>query len=310
MELRHLRYFTAVVECKGYREASRQLHIAQAALSQTVSDLEDELGLELFVRREQRIYLTPAGEAFYIEAKRTLRQAEHAVSAARRAAKGKIGSLAIGFIPGATQHFLPQLIHSFKQQNPDIELSLRELTPSAQMEALAKGALDLGFTRELTQDQERVFSSRPLFHVPLVAVLPSSRLVRGEQINILDLAKDRFVLLDRGESPSLFDSILNLCHEAGFAPKFDSHAHLAESMFTLVKAEEGVSIVPAWARVFASEGIQFVRLTPNTVQVELTVAWKTASPSVVLRSFLALLGSHETRIQEATDREIVGAATP
>ena len=50
MELRHLRYFTAVVECKGYREASRRLHIAQPSISQAVSDLEDELGLKLFSR--------------------------------------------------------------------------------------------------------------------------------------------------------------------------------------------------------------------------------------------------------------------
>lgn len=51
MELRHLRYFTAVVQWKGYREASRRLHIAQAAISRTVADLEDELGLKLFSRQ-------------------------------------------------------------------------------------------------------------------------------------------------------------------------------------------------------------------------------------------------------------------
>jgi DNA-binding transcriptional LysR family regulator len=50
MELRHLRYFTAVVQWKGYREASRRLHVAQPAISRTVADLEDELGLKLFSR--------------------------------------------------------------------------------------------------------------------------------------------------------------------------------------------------------------------------------------------------------------------
>jgi DNA-binding transcriptional LysR family regulator len=57
MELRHLRYFTAVVQWKSYREASRRIHVAQPAISQTVLDLEEELGLRLF-SRAKRMELT------------------------------------------------------------------------------------------------------------------------------------------------------------------------------------------------------------------------------------------------------------
>ena len=56
MELRHLRYFAAVVECQGYREASRRVHIAQPSISEAVSDLEDELGLKLFSPPSQRAF--------------------------------------------------------------------------------------------------------------------------------------------------------------------------------------------------------------------------------------------------------------
>jgi DNA-binding transcriptional LysR family regulator len=76
MELRHFRYFTAVVQWKGYREASRRLHIAQPAISQTIADLEQELGLKLFSRAKRSAQLTPEGEVFYAEAVRTLAQAE------------------------------------------------------------------------------------------------------------------------------------------------------------------------------------------------------------------------------------------
>jgi hypothetical protein len=61
MELRHLRYFTAVVECKGYREAPRRLHIAQLSISEAVSDLEHELGLKLFSRTHRAARLRPEG---------------------------------------------------------------------------------------------------------------------------------------------------------------------------------------------------------------------------------------------------------
>ena len=107
MELRHLRYFTAVVQWKSYREASRQIYVAQPAISQTVADLEEELGLKLFERTKRTVQLTPEGEVFYAEAIRTLAQAEVAVNTARRAAKGEIGKLSIGFLGSATCAFLP-----------------------------------------------------------------------------------------------------------------------------------------------------------------------------------------------------------
>ena len=299
MELRHLRYFTAVVEAKGYRNASRRLHVAQPALSQTVTDLEEELDLKLFERVGSQVHLTPAGEAFYQESKRTLAQAELAIMAAKRAEKGQTGTLRIGFIPFATQHFLPDLIRSFKQQNPCIELSILELTPARQLEAFAKDELDLGFTREVGSAHP-AFLSRLLFHVPLIAVLPESRSVINDSIDIKELAKDRFVLLAREESPALFDSIMSLCGDAGFSPRFDSHSHLAESMYMLVKAEEGIAIVPAWTRWFAMEGLQCASLLPDTVQVELVLLHKRDATSLALRSFVQLLETALPGIQEKT----------
>lgn len=98
MELRHLRYFTAVVQWKGYREASRHLYVAQPSISQAVADLEDELGIKLFTRDGRNAKLTAEGQVFYEEALKTLAQAERAITTAQRAAKGEFGKLGIGFM--------------------------------------------------------------------------------------------------------------------------------------------------------------------------------------------------------------------
>src|ERR1700751_222670 len=110
MELRPLRYFTAVVQWKGYREASRHLYIAQPSISEAVSDLESELGIKLFSREGRVARLTPAGQVFYEEAIKTLAQAERSIATAQRAAKGEIGRLGIGFIGFATYPFLSDLL--------------------------------------------------------------------------------------------------------------------------------------------------------------------------------------------------------
>ena len=104
MELRHLRYFTAVVQWKGYREASRHLHITQPSISEAISDLESELGIKLFSRDGRVARLTPEGQVFYEEAIKTLAQAERSIATAQRAAKGEIGRLGIGFIEIGRAH--------------------------------------------------------------------------------------------------------------------------------------------------------------------------------------------------------------
>src|ERR1700726_2661317 len=79
MELRHLRYFTAVAEHLNYSEASRRIHVAQPAIRQTIIDLEEELGVRLLLRDRRRVRLTAAGETFRREALEILRRNEEAV---------------------------------------------------------------------------------------------------------------------------------------------------------------------------------------------------------------------------------------
>jgi DNA-binding transcriptional LysR family regulator len=86
MELRHLRYFTAVAEHLNFSEASRRIHVSQPSISQTVVDLEDELGVRLLFRDRRVVRLTAAGETFRHEALEILRRNEDAIHLTKRAA--------------------------------------------------------------------------------------------------------------------------------------------------------------------------------------------------------------------------------
>lgn len=301
MELRHLRYFTAVVKWNGYREASRRLHIAQPAISQTVRDLEEELGLQLFSRAKRVAQLTPGGELFYAEALRTLAQAEAAINTAKRAAKGEIGQLAIGFLGSATYAFLPELVRKYKGQFPGVRLTLQELTPLQQEVAFDKADIDIGFTRVLTAEQSESFSSRCLYRDPMMAVLPRSRRIETKRVRIADLAKESFVLFHREGSPLLFDTITGTCAKAGFSPRVECEPNLMQTVLSLVEAEQGVAIVPACVRNLRSDGVRFFRLQPDDVRVELVAAWKKENQSVVLRAFLDLLDANAGWIRKKAE---------
>src|SRR2546427_12603853 len=106
MELRHLRYFRAVAESKGFREAARRLHVVQPALSQTVSDLERELGVRLLTRNSRSVRLTSEGEGFLKEAKEILADADRSVGLARGAARGGMGAWSVGLFGSGSAFFL------------------------------------------------------------------------------------------------------------------------------------------------------------------------------------------------------------
>jgi DNA-binding transcriptional LysR family regulator len=301
MELRHLRYFTAVVQWKSYREASRQIHIAQPAISQTIADLEQELGLKLFFRAGRNAQLTPEGEVFHAEAARTLAQADLAIDTARRAARGEIGNLSIAFLGSATYAFLPELLRTFRVEYPGVKLTLQELTPSQQERAFEKGVIDIGFTRTLTAEQSKTLSSQHLYYDPMMAVLPASRDVTAKRVRISDLANESFVLFHREGAPGLFDTITRMCNDAGFSPTVENEPNLMQSVLSLVEAEAGVSIVPACVRNLRSDGVRFYRLEPDNMRVELIAAWKKETTSVVLGAFLDLINANASQIRKKAE---------
>jgi DNA-binding transcriptional LysR family regulator len=304
MELRHLRYFTSVVESKGYREASRRLYIAQPSISEAISDLEYELGLKLFSRANRTARLTREGEIFYADAVRILQQAETAIVTAKRAAQGKIGRLSIGFIGSATLSFLPDLIRRYKLEYPNIKLVLQELYPVELDDALDRGAIDIAITRALSLERSKKFQSRVLLRDPLIAVLPQSRKLKNNKIRLADLANERFVLFHRQGAPGVFDTIVGACRAQGFSPCVENEPNSMQTILSLVEAEEGVAIVPASTSNLRSNGVQFVRLIPDNLYLDLIAAWPVGEGSIVLRSFLDFLNTNAESIRKKAEHDL------
>ena len=273
------------------------MNIAQPALSQAVAELEEELGLKLFNREKRRARLTPEGEVFYAEAMRVLEQADHAMEAARRAARGEIGVLRIGFLGSATASFLPSLIRLYRHRYPGVKLVLDELNPVQQVEAFARAELDIGFTRPLSNDQAAVLEARTLYKEPLLAAMPEHMASKARTIHLAKLEGLPLVLFHRRGAPWLFDSITALCREAGFVPRVEHEANLMQTVLSLVASEAGATVVPACVSNLRADGVVFRRIVPDHVRIELVVTWPRGETSVVRRSFLDLLTSEAATIR-------------
>ena len=148
MELRHLRYFLTVAEQLHFARAAEMLGIAPPTLSVQIQEMERKLQVQLFVRTKRSVALTSAGEAFAEEARGVLAQFEQALHVGRRAGRGELGRVEIGYVGSAMfGGILQQQISAFRRQWPDAEVQAREWQMDRLSEALEEGRVDVAFVR-------------------------------------------------------------------------------------------------------------------------------------------------------------------
>ena len=285
MELRHLRYFVAVAEELHFGRAAARLRLSQPSLSRQVRGLEREIGAPLFSRERRRIALTSAGEAFLEGALRTLADAEQAVGDARRADRGEVGRLSLGYVQSATYGMLPRLAGAFRAECPGVELRARAMTTVGQIAALRDGRLHVGLLRPPVDD--RGLALLTVSRDPLVAVLPEDHaLAAEEQVQLGALADEDFVLYARSDGPGVRDAIVGRCLSEGFAPRIVQEAGDAPAIVALVGAGLGVSLMVAPVPPASGQGVVYRSLQGNSPRWEMALAWRRDDPSAVLRRFL------------------------
>ncbi|MCP8940750.1 LysR family transcriptional regulator [Alsobacter sp. SYSU M60028] len=143
MELRELRYFVQVAELKSFSKASVHLRIAQPALSRQVRKLEEELGVELFVRAGRGLHLTHAGMLLRDHAQALLRQVTQAADDVRAHAGEVTGSITIGVPPSAGEVLIPTVVRRSLQLHPGLRINIVSAFSGDLYEKLLNQELDL-----------------------------------------------------------------------------------------------------------------------------------------------------------------------
>jgi DNA-binding transcriptional LysR family regulator len=285
MEFRHLRYFIAVAENLHFGRAAHQLHISQPPLSQQIREMEEELGVKLFLRTKRRVELTEAGSVFLKEARLILAHTSHAVRSVQRSNRGEIGRLIIGFVMSATCSILPKILRVYRERFPEVELVLEEMTTGQGIDHLKERRLHLCFLRLPVREEELMVET--VLREPLVLALPNGHpLTPRNRISLLLLADEPFVLFPRLHGPSFHDQIVSVCHGAGFSPNVVQEACQMQTILSLVAAGIGVSLIPASVQSLRSEGVQYRPLRERTPDTGLAIAWRRNETSPALERFI------------------------
>jgi DNA-binding transcriptional LysR family regulator len=246
MELRHFRYFVGVAEELHFGRAAERLGISQPPLSQQIRALETELGVELLERTSRRVRLTEAGTVFLAEARKTLAQADHAVATARRADRGEIGELAIGFITSAPlTPLVSTALFDFRQAYPAVHLDLTEMPCALQIERLADRSLDAGFIRGVEPPvlPPSLVGTMVLGEDILVAMRTDHRLASLADLSVVDLLDEAFVLYESKFGSGFNEHLTQLCRQAGFEPRVVQEVGALSTLLGLVAAGFGITVL-------------------------------------------------------------------
>lgn len=291
MELRHLRYFVAVAEELHFGRAAEKLFIAQPPLSQQIQQLERELGVLLFARTSRRVQLTPAGEVFLDEARRTLAGLEAGADAARRAARGETGWLGIGFAASATYDLLPTVLHDFRAAYPEVQLSLRELNAAEQAHALRDKSIHVGLARPAIEGADLV--THAVWEEPFLAALPAAHPRAGERDLALEtLAGEPFVSFPEAPAPSYAQAVRAACEGAGFVPRVVQEVREMQTAIGLVVAGIGITLLPASVSHLHRDGLVYLPLREPAPHTVLAVVSRREDPSPALANFLQTVETH------------------
>ncbi|MFD6327213.1 LysR substrate-binding domain-containing protein [Streptomyces sp. NPDC058442] len=285
--LTQLNSFVAVAEELHFTRAAERLNMTQPPLSRQIQLLESELGVQLLDRTNRSVRLTPAGRAFLVEARRILRQSEHAALAVRRVSLGEAGAIAVGFTAASAYSALGGLLETARVALPGVEILLQELVTRDQLKALGEGSLDLGLVRPSAVGAD--LTARTVVREGLLAALPAQHPSAAEvgPMRMEDFAGEDFLMYSPIEARYFHELLAGIFRAAHVWPVFTQYLAQVHSILALVNGGWGIALVPESAARMRFGGIVFRSVTlADPKPVELNIVWRKGNENPALKALL------------------------
>ena len=290
IDLRQLRYFLAVSEELHFGRAALRLHISQPPLSRQIRQLEDQLGVELFLRSKSGVVLTEAGAAFLPEVRRTLLQAEKAIAVARAARGALVGEFVVGYTTVFDRSAIPDVFERLRQRFPNWRIVTRGKHSISLVRDIKNGVLDAAFIGLHTDTQGLAVET--ILEEPLVVALPANhRLARKRRLGFEDLRGEPMFWFERRLNPGFFDHCQAFFEQIDFKPNAIPEPPDHHILLGLIAEGQGIALISASLLNVKRKGVAFRALKDeaNGLSMGIAVTYSQRNPSPVLHQFLDLV---------------------
>lgn len=279
MEWHQLENVLAVAEKKNFTKAAKKQAVSQPALSRSILKLEEELGVNLFIRGKRDISLTPYGVIFVEKAEKARRLMQEAAEEINHLASPGKGRISIAFLPTFGPHVLPRLIADYKKLYPGVSFQLSQGAGETNVQKVQGEEADLCITAppyERPDIEWTVVREEQLY----VTVPIGHRFADYKSISFIEASKEEFVSFKKGFGlRRMFDV---MCDEMNVHPEITFEGEEATTIAGFVSAGLGLSVLPKNPEI-AHEPLCFLEISDYRLTRKIAIGTKknrTLSPAV------------------------------
>ncbi|QHT65476.1 LysR family transcriptional regulator [Rhodocytophaga rosea] len=299
MELRQLRYFIEVAQELHFGKAAEKLFISQSALSQQIQLLEEEIGVDLFVRakriKQRKVELTEVGLSFLEDAMQVIRQSELAIEKARNLGQST-NELRVGFFKLALREWIVEMMHEVSRLIPDVEVKIMEFpTVESIQDGLLEYKIDLGMTLLPLKDESLAYKVYKTDHLHVI-MSEYHPLASSDTIQLEGLKQEKWVIINKPLHP-FYDYIERMCQKAGFSREKNIVQEVSshEMMCSLVSLNIGIAFMPSLFDLSKEPGIVSKKvlrnsLVPSEIEVNHAIAWRKKQVSPLVKTVIQMIG--------------------
>ena len=291
----------SIMEHGSFTRAAEACHISQPTLSKRLSELENHLGILLFIRgKNTKVRVTPGGKVILDEWKTILTQMEHSLQKGYRAQANMSPSIVIGSVPSMDiDCFLTPLVNSYMENRPDVDFRFIYGSATAQVEGVLNGEIDVIFVATFRKE---LLERAPMKSVQLLetdwyaGMLPTNHFSEMSELTFGDLRQQRFIL----PSPQLFGDyytfIESMCKSHGYLPQVSFFTKNHMSLPVNVRTDDEVFLVDGFSSLIKDKTFKFVKITG--VKSGMMMAYNENNDKPIIQNFQRYARSFLSELQE------------
>lgn len=273
MNITQIKYFITAAKCLNFTKAADKLFITQPALSRQIAAMEKELNMQLFVRNNRFVKLTPAAVVLLEEFEKIYDSYNLAIAKAANSFAGMSGEINIGILEGAyVGDLFPEVLRHFAEFYPQVKINLRNYSFNSLVEKLYSNELDMIITLLFDVAGRDKLQYEIIEHTrDHVVVHKNHPLANEKYVKLSDFKEDTIMMVSPEDSEMSPKLILDACKNCGFTPKVKFASSLQEEMLW-VEAGVGVCILDSRNSLYKNSTVRFLDVDEIS-DPSLTLAW-------------------------------------